>query len=344
MEKNLRYKTWVRFSLFAIIIVSVIALLSIAKIYNGNKKVVGISIELKGKDKVYFLEEKDILKRIKSIYPGIVDGANINQINTRQLEINFSTDPWINSAEVYFDRLQTLIVKITQTQPIARVITTSGNNYYIDTLGKWLPLIDKFTPRLPIITNYAIQKDGKPSNDSLLKAGIITIGKIFEADSFWQAQMAQIAIENMEWVLVPTLGNHKAYLGEPVALVSKLNRLKKFYIQYSYAHGLNKYEKILVQFSNQVIGVKKGETAKTIKDSLNTRAQMQLWDTTQNNNFKTSIVINDTVDGSNDAPLMKNNIITKPTNNLKVKPSKPQPQIIKKPKPTNNLTIKKPKS
>ena len=53
--------------------------------------------------------------------------------------------------------------------------------------------------------------------------------------------------------VVPRVGDHIAYLGAPVDIDKKLDRLRKFYIYGLNQVGWNKYNYISVEFNNQII-------------------------------------------------------------------------------------------
>ena len=77
-------------------------------------------------------------------------------------------------------------------------------------------------------------------------------------DSFWQNQVEQIHIlfdGSVE--LVPRVGDHIIYLGAPVNISKKLERMRKFYQYGLNKAGWNKYSYISVEFDNQIICKKK---------------------------------------------------------------------------------------
>ena len=53
--------------------------------------------------------------------------------------------------------------------------------------------------------------------------------------------------------MVPRVGNHVIYLGKPVNLSQKLDRLEKFYRYGLSKAGWNKYSYINLEFDNQII-------------------------------------------------------------------------------------------
>jgi cell division protein FtsQ len=73
-------------------------------------------------------------------------------------------------------------------------------------------------------------------------------------DRFWQDQTEQLNIlPDGTLELVPRVGDHVIYLGQPTDISRKLERVRKFY-KYGLSHtGWDRYERINVEFDNQII-------------------------------------------------------------------------------------------
>ena len=73
-------------------------------------------------------------------------------------------------------------------------------------------------------------------------------------DEFWKSEITQLNILSDGSVeLVPRVGDHIAYLGQPIRITKKLERLRKFY-QYGLTQaGWNKYSRVSVEYDNQII-------------------------------------------------------------------------------------------
>ena len=73
-------------------------------------------------------------------------------------------------------------------------------------------------------------------------------------DPFWNNQIVQLNILTDGSVeLVPRVGQHIAYLGQPVDIEKKLERLQKFYRYGLSQAGWNKYTRVSVEFDNQIV-------------------------------------------------------------------------------------------
>lgn len=95
--------------------------------------------------------------------------------------------------------------------------------------------------------------------DSLVLNDEKTIINFIYADSFWNAQIAQVNITNTgKFELVPAIGNHIILLGSTENLAEKLERLYTFYSKAWLQNGIDAYEAIDVRFDNQVVATRRG--------------------------------------------------------------------------------------
>lgn len=248
--------------------IGVVVLLGAAMQQKNHKVCADVKIEITGAEKDMFIDEKDIMDILNS--NDDVKGKEIATIDLRKMEEQLEKNPWVKNAELFFDNndnKQVLTVSIEERQPIARVFTMQGNSFYLDTAATRLPLSDKVSARVPVFTSFPSDKKIMAQSDSLLMKDVIAIGKYIMNDSFWMAQTAQIDITpQATFELLPVVGNHVVALGKANDLENKLNRLYTFYKEAWLQNGINKYEKLDVQYSNQVVAVKRG-TYQAIVDS-----------------------------------------------------------------------------
>ena len=81
-----------------------------------------------------------------------------------------------------------------------------------------------------------------------------------QKNKFWDAQIEQInVLKGREVELVPRVGDHIVFLGKIDNYENKLERLKEFYRKGLNKVGWNKYDRISVEFGNQIICTKKDE-------------------------------------------------------------------------------------
>jgi cell division protein FtsQ len=204
-----------------------------------------------------FIDEKEITQLLKK--NGAAIGKPISEIHLQQLEFTLKQQPWIYNAELFFDNNQVLNVGILEREPLARIFTLLGNSFYIDSSGMHLPLSEDYSARVPMFTGFTSTKKKLSKPDSLLMNNIKKIATIIQQDSFWNAQVSQVNITtNKNFEIIPVLGSQVIKLGNADSLKSKFDRLTAFYKQVWTKEGFEKYESISVEFSGQIVAVKRG--------------------------------------------------------------------------------------
>jgi len=191
-------------------------------------------------------ELKGILQK-KGIYP---IGKKMGRISTKSLERELSKHPLIDEAECYKTPSGKVCVEVTQRIPILRVMSANGENYYLDNKGTVMPPDAKCVAHRVIVTGN-VEK-------SFAMKDLYKFGVFLHNNKFWDAQIEQIHVlpdRNIE--LVPRVGDHLVYLGELDDFEDKLARLKEFYKKGLNKVGWNKYSRINLEFSNQIICTKR---------------------------------------------------------------------------------------
>jgi len=204
-----------------------------------------------------FIDEKDITQILKK--NSAIIGTPISDIHLQELEAILKQQPWILNAELFFDNNQVLNVNILEREPLARIFTIQGNSFYIDSSGMQLPLSNDYSDRVPMFTAFTSTKKKLSKPDSLLMSDIKKIASIIVQDSFWNAQVSQVNITpDKTFEIIPVLGNQVIKLGNEDSLQSKFDRLTAFYKQIWSKSSFEKYESISVEFSGQIVAVKRG--------------------------------------------------------------------------------------
>ena len=84
------------------------------------------------------------------------------------------------------------------------------------------------------------------------------LGKFIQNDPFWKAQVEQINVTTkQEFEIVPRVGDHILFLGKGGDYQEKFRKLRIFYNEALNQVGWNKYERISIEFNNQIICTKK---------------------------------------------------------------------------------------
>jgi cell division protein FtsQ len=213
-------------------------------------------IRVKGAQHNLFIDETDIKKILANAVNGRIKGERISDFNLRKLEQVIRRNAWVEKANLYFDNRDVLHISVIEKEPIARMFTTAGKSFYIDSSTKKMPLSEKMSARVPVFTNFP-DKRVLSDKDSILLADVKKTALFILNDSFWMSQTEQIDITRDRcFEMVPTVGNHIVKLGDGNDIEKKFQRLFIFYQQVMSKTGFNRYNFIDVRFDGQVIGTK----------------------------------------------------------------------------------------
>lgn len=231
------------------------------------------TITLKGAQNNFFIDKKDVEQLLVKATKGNIKGEPIASFNLHELELMLEHNTWIEAAELYFDNRDVLHITVTEKEPVARIFTTAGNSFYIDSLGRKMPLSDKLTARVPVFTGYADRKKMKAVDSALLHDIKVTANYIIN-NPFWMAQVAQVDITpDNNFEMIPLVGNHIVKLGNGEDIDKKFHRLMVFYKQVLSKTGFDKYKVIDVQYKGQVVASKYAGNAKI--DSVQLRKNVE---------------------------------------------------------------------
>lgn len=226
------------------------------------------TIVLKGTSGNYFLDKKEVQQLLMKATKSSIKGQPVALFNLSQLEQTLEQNTWISDAELYFDNKDVLHVTVTEKEPVARIFTSAGNSFYIDSAGGRMPLSDKLSARVPVFTGFTA-KQVWTRKDSILLNQVRAIAGFIRKDPFWMAQVAQIDIaEEGIFEMMPVVGNHTVKLGNGEDIDKKFHRLMVFYKQVLSKTGFDKYKTIDVQYKGQVVVAKEAGNVKVDAEQL----------------------------------------------------------------------------
>jgi cell division protein FtsQ len=231
-------------------------------------------ITIKGTQNNFFVDKKDVERLLKASAKGNIKGQPMAAFNLRKMEALLEDNVWIRDAELFFDNQQVLHTSVWEREPIARIFTTGGSSYYIDSSKRRMPLSDRLSARVPVFTGFPDRKV-LTKKDSALLDDVKTVALYIMEDDFRMAQAAQIDITKQRtFEMVPVIGNHIVQLGNAENLEQKFNRLFIFYKQVAGKTGFDRYSTVNVQYAGQVIGTKRG-TGTAAVDSVQLRNNVE---------------------------------------------------------------------
>ena len=186
-------------------------------------------------------EVKRILERNR-LYPL---ARPMGDISARQIEESLRKNPFVERAECFKTQSGRVCISIRQRTPVLHVMASDGDNCYLDTYGSILPET-RYPSDMIVVTGTVSRKYAQKV--------LSQVGNLLLEDKFWQSQVVQVnVLPDRTLEMVPRVGDHIIYLGPPVNIAKKLERLRKFYLYGLNEAGWNKYARISVEFDNQII-------------------------------------------------------------------------------------------
>lgn len=234
---------WSYIQVLAVMIL-MIFLLGFAQNRHKNRNIGDIQIEYTN-EKDVFITKKDVdnLLIVKS-QPYRNKAKDSLVLN--DLERILNQNPMIAKAEVFQTLNRNLGIRITQREPLGRVL--GAESYYIDKQGSKMPLSHNFSARVPMVTGVdstdlgdVFQLLQQINQDEFLTKTITSIHKNEEKDFVFSLRETPL----------------KVNFGGMEELDKKLMNFKAFYKKAYQDELLNKYSTVNLKFTNQVVCTKK---------------------------------------------------------------------------------------
>ena len=206
-----------------------------------------VQVTIEGNATGGFLTPADICRMLteQELYPV---GKHLTDVNLRAIEERLEAQELIERVEAYKTQSGNVKISISERVPVMRVMA-NGQDYYVDRDGKAL-MNTGYVCNLIIATGSISQ--------AYASRVLAPIGRIIMADDFWRNQIEQInVLPDSTIEMVPRVGGHIIYIGQPIGVTKKLERLRKFYRYGLSQAGWNKYSRISVEFNNQIVCKKK---------------------------------------------------------------------------------------
>jgi cell division protein FtsQ len=220
-----------------------------------NVSVKEISVKIENTENNHFLDESDVMS-LMQLNVQNVRGSRTNEVNLKAIEKKILKDPFIRDAELYTDLKGNLIVGVELRRPIARIIRNDGPDGYIAEDGTIMPVSDKFTARVmlvsgPYVRHILRQKNLQQTDEG---ARLHQLINNIREDEFWSAQIAQLDIDSKGRItMLPQIGDERIEFGKPENEEVKLRKLKIFYKEILPKTGWNKFRRVNLEYEGQIV-------------------------------------------------------------------------------------------
>lgn len=267
MKKILIISFWV------LLTAGLIALMSFAVRMHSERKCEKVNISITRKNADLFLKQENVAALL-SDKGKMPYGQTISSIDVPSLEKLLLTHPAVESGEVFISVSGDVNIMLKQRRAIVRLMTASGESYYIDDRGYPMPCSEEYTAPVLFVNgnftdtyaaNYHNSLDRYPLDSALNTPSILDdvwqLAKRIDADTFFRAQIVQVNYNPQKGlVLIPRIGNQAIILGDVQDLDDKLRKLYLFYREgLSRTGKWDEYSLIDLQYKNQIVCTQKSQ-------------------------------------------------------------------------------------
>ena len=218
----------------------------------------GIDIQIVEGFSADSVTKKGVLLEINR-YPHKILGAQIPQINTRNLEQYLKKFPQFEDVVCSFNTNGRLNVKVTPMVPELRVFEDS-DSYYINKDGKRLTSKASFFVDVPVAS-------GK-FNKTFTPADILPVTRFIANDPLLNKLIGMVHAEDEDnIILIPRIHGHVINFGDTNRLAEKKRALIAVYKKVFPYKGWNEYDTISVKFQGQVVATRRKKGSPVIQDT-----------------------------------------------------------------------------
>lgn len=234
-------KKWRLLKILATVIIFGLLLSFSLKRFN-NAPMENVSINMvypKGLEKVYFIDEKNVMDFIRKANPS----RKIGDIDIPALEKEINNFPSVDSANVYLNLNGALNVDIMQRVPAFR-LNRGGENFYVDRKGNEFPLSR-------IYSHPTMLVQGNVKRSEYLQ--VAELVKKIETDDFSRKYFIGIAKEGADYNLLTSDGYYRVEIGTLDNIDLKVKGFRTFVEKFLVFQEPEKYSRVSVKYDNQIV-------------------------------------------------------------------------------------------
>lgn len=205
------------------------------------------------KIEVVFVGERDNFIKQESVNKLLIENKNDvrsiakEDLNLNKLENSINKHPMVEKSQVFVSVDGVLKAVVKQKTPIARVFDEQGS-FYIDYEGNTMPLSDINTARVPLISGDITENNKKKLSEVL---------KMIYDDDFLKKNIIGVQVLSDDDIIMTNRNyDYQIEFGKMVNEEKKFKNYKAFFQKAVLDSTLNKYKKINLRFTQQVVCTK----------------------------------------------------------------------------------------
>lgn len=237
----------------AVLVVAIIIAFTERK--QGDVSIKDITIKMDNIQGNHFLDESDIID-LMQLKKDNLRGTSIDRLSLKGIEKKISKQPFIKKADLYSDLKGNLVVRAELRRPVARIVRNDGPDGYIAEDGTIMPVSEKFTSRVVLISGSYVPQLLKQNNmhEKEETQRILDLINTIREDEFWSAQISQMDIDSKTRItFFPQVGDERIEFGQPENAEIKFKKLMIFYKEILPRTGWNKYNRVNLEYEGQIV-------------------------------------------------------------------------------------------
>ena len=219
-------------------------LFAFAKKRNSTRTLSEINLHFTNSENLYLTEEA--VNKLLIQNAGVVKSIGKEALDLNRVEALLEAHEMVENAEVFLTVDGKLGAQITQRKPLARVLASAP--FYLDRQGLKMPLSEFYSARVPLVTgvNDEQLQEVYPliefiTNDEFLTRHVTGVNRLKNGKY-------EIFLRQLDFVLM---------FGEVKDIELKFKNFKAFYQKALKDKKLDAYQKVDLQFGDQVVCTKK---------------------------------------------------------------------------------------
>ena len=236
--------TWINIRL-VLMLVLVMFLFSFASIRNENRKIGKIDVKIIDKDTPFLLPEmvnKLLIEKNQDSKTITKEGLDL-----KKLENSINQHELIQKADVFVSVDGVLKAVVKQKTPLGRVVSETGS-FYIDYEGSRMPLSDNYTARVPLISGKI---------NGVKREKLSQILRMIYEDEFLKKNIISVQVLSSGSLIMENRNyDFDIDFGRIINIDKKFKNYKAFFQKAVSDSTLNKYKKINLKFTQQVVCIK----------------------------------------------------------------------------------------
>jgi|GEM_PF-490320 hypothetical protein len=248
-----------------------IVLIVMGNLFIGYRNIQKVQINVVYGKSDTIIRANEIEKSLTLQYGNLLSKRK-KDIDERTMEAFLKNNPYIEDAQVYQTLSGDLKIDIKQGEPVIRLCTKEGQEYYIDRQGKIMPIVSTMQTTDVVVANGDISI----SRQLLAKQRIDTsnavnkfrperniiylyeLANMIYSDSILAYQIDQIFVSQIgNYELIPKIGSCVIRVGTMTDMSEQLRKLGYLYKEGFSRVGWDNYSAIDLRYKNQAVCTRK---------------------------------------------------------------------------------------